>query len=459
MTVAYDTASFNTSTFTTDTSWTHTPVGTPRCVIVLVFDYTYTGGDVISGVTYGGVAMTQMALSPVNFTMGSEADSRIFAYFLGTGIPSGAQTVLIDVGPGGFAVGAKAAAITCTAAGDTTVEDTSTNESTTGTTAPSVALTIATESLCFGALIDAADTVAEITNDAGFTGIGTIDFGNECGVWSRANAVTSSNQTVSWTTSTSKEFGAFGVAIKEIAGAGVWTPSVMSPYASYDNSLLTSLTDAGSGHCSQQNDLSGNARHRTQATDAQRPQMNTRTVNRRHVLDYDGVDDNLSVTGLTFANPYTVLGAYVLDTLTANRSIVDTVAGGDGILVTLDADGDQWHMINGASDADTAHAPTAGVVVAFVAVFNGAASAFYEDRVQYGGTLNTGTVAGTRIRTGNQGGNQLDGAELELHFVLGVIAAADRTNWFDYIDWKWRGSTHPARRRNKIPTLALRGGF
>lgn len=56
----------------------------------------------------------------------------------------------------------------------------------------------------------------------------------------------------------------------------------------YDASISSSITDAGSGHVSQWNDISGNLRHAVQATDGTRPITGARTINSKNVLDFNG---------------------------------------------------------------------------------------------------------------------------------------------------------------------------
>lgn len=89
MTVAFDATSGTAALVNTATTatWTHTPVGTPRAVVVLIPQDT--SPDQISGVTYGGVALTRVR-SDVRTT--TEA-CRTYIYFLGSNIPAGAQTV------------------------------------------------------------------------------------------------------------------------------------------------------------------------------------------------------------------------------------------------------------------------------------------------------------------------------------------------------------------------------
>ncbi len=81
-------ASTNQSSF----SWTHTPVGTPRSVLVHVF--TFADAADVTSVTYGGVELPAVSGGEATCTDGDE-DGRCTAYHLGAGIPTGAQTVTV----------------------------------------------------------------------------------------------------------------------------------------------------------------------------------------------------------------------------------------------------------------------------------------------------------------------------------------------------------------------------
>lgn len=90
----HDAVSNPTLPFTADTSWTHTPAGTPKGVVVVIAQGNSSQADQVAGVTYGGVAMSR-----IQFTGdggGSEAGAS-YLYFLGSGIPTGSQTVAIDL--------------------------------------------------------------------------------------------------------------------------------------------------------------------------------------------------------------------------------------------------------------------------------------------------------------------------------------------------------------------------
>jgi len=99
------------------TTWTHTPAGTPRGVIVFVLNNT---GNDVTAVTYGGQSLAQVALSPSIKSTGEV--STVYCWFLGTGIPTGNQTV--SVTHGGSGIYRDAMCVTVTAASDTAVQDT-----------------------------------------------------------------------------------------------------------------------------------------------------------------------------------------------------------------------------------------------------------------------------------------------------------------------------------------------
>ena len=88
-------AAIITSATRTDTSdpydFTHTPLETLQGVWVMAF-HEVSSADHITGITYGGQAMTRVQTNVD--TSGEPA--RTYIYFLGTGIPTGAQTVSVD---------------------------------------------------------------------------------------------------------------------------------------------------------------------------------------------------------------------------------------------------------------------------------------------------------------------------------------------------------------------------
>lgn len=97
MAVAFD-ASSESTTGTSGTvgsySWSHTPVGTPKGIVVFAFyDVAATGR--VTGITYGGVAMSAVSGGTAVDTVGEPGNCQV--WFLGSGIPTGTQTVSVTV--------------------------------------------------------------------------------------------------------------------------------------------------------------------------------------------------------------------------------------------------------------------------------------------------------------------------------------------------------------------------
>lgn len=95
--VSFDAQSTLDFTTTANGSATHTPVGIPRGVVVLIAQ-NVASTDLISGVTYGGIAMTRLTNGFANDT--ATETGAVYAYFLGANIPTGAQTVAVTVSSG-----------------------------------------------------------------------------------------------------------------------------------------------------------------------------------------------------------------------------------------------------------------------------------------------------------------------------------------------------------------------
>lgn len=213
MAIAFDAADVS-AVGTTDRTWTHTPSGTPRgAVVFVVQDIGAT--DEVTGVTYGGTSMTEVSGSPILVSAEAETGA-VYAYFLGSSVPTGAQTVTVSVN--GTASSKVAASITVTASTDTTVVDTSTIN----TTVADPAITVsggASTCFCAAAIFSGANAVANITDAAGQTRIDSDDFGSACSAIARKDTPASGDTTLSWTIA-SLSVGGIGVAIAESGGAG-----------------------------------------------------------------------------------------------------------------------------------------------------------------------------------------------------------------------------------------------
>lgn len=80
------------NTSSTSFSWTHTPVGTPRAIVV--FTFVNANADDATGVTYWGVSMTAVPWGRALDTLNEPWDCK--ARFLGSSIPTWAQTIVVS---------------------------------------------------------------------------------------------------------------------------------------------------------------------------------------------------------------------------------------------------------------------------------------------------------------------------------------------------------------------------
>ena len=199
MAVAHDTqtrfpATENTSDTTTgDRTFTHTPVGTPAGVVVAVCGAGTSA--VVTGVLYGGTAMTSQAFATDTVEAG-----RVEIFTLaGQAIATGAQTVTLQ----GCTASAKfATCSTVTSATNQTTVDVSGLKNTTSSTNPFISLTLTQSAMMYGAM-HWGGTTWPTTPLTGQTDQNHIDYGALSALTTRStNAETAGSHSLGWTTTT-----------------------------------------------------------------------------------------------------------------------------------------------------------------------------------------------------------------------------------------------------------------
>jgi hypothetical protein len=215
MAVAYDAFS-QSATATGELSWTHTPVGTPRGVEVYISQNVGLT-DEVTGVTYGGVTMTRdtnPAANPV--TRNSSEDGAVYKYFLGSSIPTGAQTVVVSVDATGSSK--RAFAITVTAAADTEVVDC--NSATGSTANPSTTLVLGGRT-CFCSLgfWTGRNNNADSTPLTNWTTRSEVDLGATVIACYTYDVIGSTDVTAGWTMNLADNYAMIASAVSEAAGA------------------------------------------------------------------------------------------------------------------------------------------------------------------------------------------------------------------------------------------------
>lgn len=194
-------------------SWTHTPAGTPRGVVVLIVTNDTT--DTVTSVTYGGVAMTRVRWQNVGGENGSA-----YGYFLGAGVPTGAQTVTVNFTGANNHMGCS---VTVTAADDTSV-DADLGLASTSLGNPSINLTTSVETITYGALYSGTAGPTSTAPDANHTDIQEADLGAETASCIRRTAtVTAGLRAVGWTAA-ADDVAAVALAVREgvVASADVF---------------------------------------------------------------------------------------------------------------------------------------------------------------------------------------------------------------------------------------------
>lgn len=207
-------------------SWTHTPVGTPKAIVVSIGNTSST--DIVTGVTYGGVAMTEVSGSPLLNT--NEASS-VHVYFLGANIPTGARTVTVT--HSFTVIGATCISLTATA--DTTqVQAVNVDINSTSVANPSDTLELGSVT-CWvvETFMSGQDANSGITPLSGWTSQLEYDEGTVClGVYSY-NTVAADDVTIGWT-QTADDAICIAVGIAEISSSSYTLTATVTSFTMDD---------------------------------------------------------------------------------------------------------------------------------------------------------------------------------------------------------------------------------
>lgn len=221
MAIAHDAATrFPTTDGTADStsgdrSFTHTPSGTPSGVVVLVGG----GGSssaVVTGVTYGGSAMTQVCSASDTDEAGWTA-----IYFLGSAVPSGAQTVVLQ----GSSAFHWAWCCTLTSATGSCAVDTFATVNTTTSTNYVTSLTTAASTMSYAIVhsgINAPGSASAATGCTNLGGAGVFgaDYGTSSSMAVKRTSVDAAGTFTIGSTGSSEDFCVSAAAIKEGAAVG-----------------------------------------------------------------------------------------------------------------------------------------------------------------------------------------------------------------------------------------------
>lgn len=197
---------------TGDLSWTHTPNGSnvPKGVLVFIIQNAGTPDEIV-GVNYGSAAMIEISGSPL-INLGSEV-GLVYCFFLGSGIPTGAQTVTVDVNAGATKA---AGCITITAASDTELQDVDISMNSESILVPSVTLGLGGKN-CFCAIgfFSGRNDVGDVTPFENWTSRYEADFVSQLAGIYTYNIIGTSDVAAGWTQNLEDDAAMIAIAIKE----------------------------------------------------------------------------------------------------------------------------------------------------------------------------------------------------------------------------------------------------
>jgi len=230
------------------------------------------------------------------------------------------------------------------------------------------------------------------------------------------------------------------------AVGGGWTPASVSTAFWFDADNAASITASG-GLVSQWNDLSGNARHATQATGGLKFTDTASVQNGKHgLLSVNSAGSNMKTAGFTVSQPFMIFAAFKIVTVATGSGypfLCDcstTAAGSRPLVFTCRGDNSSRPALYAGADLfATSGLLVLGTPYYFTCVFNGASSVMRENGVAISATATAGSSGITGlIISANNGTNtdSLNGYYLELFCISGT-SGTDITNAETYLAAKW----------------------
>jgi len=243
-------------------------------------------------------------------------------------------------------------------------------------------------------------------------------------------------------------------ALSTFGGAGrleilPWTPVQLATVVGWwDANDSATLTDAGSGHCSQWNDKSSNANHVTQGTDAKRPIITAASINSKTALVFTRASAmvlaNNACTGLS--NITTGLSMACIGGFTDNSNnssifdVSDSTSTNKGmqlILIAPDEIDLRNNAVTGATEINTVN-PAAIKLFAGYIKTTGSSMWINGSLTDTQGGAQT-NFTNDHLRMGLLFGDvfPLGGKIAEIVFTSGQISTNDRQLLEGYLAWKW----------------------
>lgn len=202
--------SFSSANF--DLVHTHADTTTVRGVIVLICQNG--AADEVAGVTYDGVAMTEVAGSPNTKATGEPG--AVYCYFLGSGIPQGSPKTATITVTGGATLIKRATVVTISGDSDMEVIDVDATINSDSVADPAVTLSLGGRAafccIAFHSGHDQAGAISQLTN---WSSLAEVDFGSQVAGRYRYNTIGTADVTAGWT-QTAEDATAIAIAVGHV---------------------------------------------------------------------------------------------------------------------------------------------------------------------------------------------------------------------------------------------------
>lgn len=194
-------------------TFSHAAGGSPKAVMVFCVA-SAPGGDVVSGATYGGTAMTEIPSAGGHIYKSTGETCGVWAFFLGASVPTGTQNVAIT---GSGSISVSVCVITWTAASDCEVVDSDASISSNSQINPSATLSLGGRSCAVAiGFFSGTGTVGSISPLTGWTSRAERDFGAQTAGYYTYDTIGTSDVTMGWTQG-ADDAACIGMAIAEIS--------------------------------------------------------------------------------------------------------------------------------------------------------------------------------------------------------------------------------------------------
>lgn len=240
--------------------------------------------------------------------------------------------------------------------------------------------------------------------------------------------------------------GIGGFAITRVGGAApLWTPAALGANLGlwFDADDASTFTLVGTA-VSEWRDKSGNNRHATQVTAANRPVYTTGGLNGKPVVTFDGVNDFLSPSAFTGSRIQSSAVVVATTAPTTDQHILDesnSIAYGGGLLLRFVSTSKVRYWAQDASPiTDSTTSVTSGAYNIAVGV-ESTSSRILALNGTIEATVTPGTsarnAANPRIGTSVLFGLPFKGSLSEIVIAATNLSTTDRQKLEGYLAWKW----------------------